>query len=134
MLFLGSDVLTAMDVSRMDLQAELITMSACSTGRVSSRAEGFMRAFTALGVPAMVASLWDVDDRTTAFLMDAFYARLSEQPDIAQAMAHAMRSARERWDNPFYWAPFILIGRTRLGESWKFFRSTCTNTGISQTT
>jgi CHAT domain-containing protein len=133
MLFLGSDVLTAMDVSRMNLQAELITMSACSTGRGSARVEGFMRAFTTLGVPAMVASLWDVDDRTTAVLMDAFYARLSEQPDTALALADAMKYARERYDDPFYWAPFILIGRTRLGESWNFFRSICTNTGISQT-
>jgi CHAT domain-containing protein len=131
MLFLGSDVLTVRDISQLDLQAELITLSACSTGRGTGRLEGFMRAFTVLGIPSLVASFWDVNDESTALLMNAFYSSLAEQPDIAQALRDAMFCVRNHSDDPYHWAPFSLIGRTRLREPWKSFHNSCTNLPMS---
>ena len=73
--------LYARDVADLPLQAELVTVSACrSAGERVYAGEGlvgFAWAFLRAGARRVIAGLWDVDDRSTADLMDAMYARLA---------------------------------------------------------
>ena len=118
LLMLGSDAMMGTDLSHLDLKAQLVTMSACSTARTwmgaANETTGLVRAFLLLSVPSMVGSLWDVQDRSTACLMDHFYALLQSSSDIAGSLRNAALRTRERFEHPFYWAPFILIGKTNV--------------------
>ena len=63
----------------------------------------------------MLATLWEVDDRSTVDLMKIFYTHLEEagaNDDKAVALADAQRTLRssESYQHPYYWAPFVLVG------------------------
>jgi CHAT domain-containing protein len=62
----------------------------------------------------VLVSLWDVDDRSTATFMTAFYGHLIAEKDIALAMQMTVREMRERYPAPYQWAPFLVIGKTEL--------------------
>ena len=104
------------DVFKLPLQAELVTLSACRSALGKPlRGEGLLgltRGFFFAGARRVVASLWEVDDRATAVLMDKFYGALAERRDAADALATAQRALRRdpRWNAPFYWAGFVLMG------------------------
>lgn len=108
------------EVSRLNLGADLVVLSACQTALGPEiRGEGIVslaRAFMHAGVPRVVASLWKVDDAATAALMARFYtALLIEGRAPAEALAQAQRDlAREpRWRSPYFWAAFSLYGEWR---------------------
>jgi len=67
------------DFLSFELNADLVVLSGCNTGRLSSRAElsGMTSTIMLSGVPSVVASLWNVDDEVTAQLMEAFYSYLN---------------------------------------------------------
>jgi CHAT domain-containing protein len=100
------------------LNADLVVLSACNTGLGKlSRGEGLVgisRAFLYAGVPSLVVSLWSVDDESTSILMESFYQHLSEGLNKKQALRQAkldyLEAARRDKRDPFYWAPFILVG------------------------
>ena len=73
---------------------------------------GLTSAFLTAGAPAVVATLWPVDDRTTERLMDAFYSELGRGATIAAALraAQAVVRADPTTRHPFYWAGFVAIG------------------------
>jgi CHAT domain-containing protein len=71
---------------------------------------GLVRGLLHAGAKSLLLSLWDVHDRSTAELMQSFYARLWHESDKASALGGAMRELRERHPHPYYWAPFVLIG------------------------
>lgn len=107
--------LTLSEIERLTLDANLVTLSACKTGLGEELAgEGLMslgRAFIDAGAHAVVVSLWDVDDRATALFMEDFYQLLSQGVKKAEALATAKRNLQRRgYSNPFFWAPFVLIG------------------------
>ena len=98
-----------------DLRCQLVVLSGCETG-VSEIAPGdeivgLARGFFAAGAPALLVSLWAVDDATTAALMECFYARLSAGDRPAAALRHAQRELLARHPHPFFWSPFVLFGR-----------------------
>jgi CHAT domain-containing protein len=119
------------EIIGLDLDADLVTLSACQTGLGSGHfAEipagddfvGLTRAFLYAGSDAVLATLWEVDDASTAQLMQQFYARLrvsAETPadrfDRAGALAQAQRRLRatKQYRHPYYWAPFVLMGTNR---------------------
>ncbi len=91
-------------------------MSACrSAGERTYSGEGlvgFAWAFLRGGARRVVAGLWDVDDKSTAELMDGLYAGLAAGEPAAQALREAKltllrRGGRPR--SPYYWAPFELF-------------------------
>jgi len=103
--------LTASEIYDMNLQAELVVLSACQSGLGNLTGDGVIglsRAFIAAGTPSVLVSLWNVPDDSTNLLMTRFYQQLQRNPDKAQALRQAMLSMTTR--NPLDWAAFTLIG------------------------
>ena len=112
------------EILDLKLDSDLVTLSACQTGMGSGFfAEipagddfvGLTRAFLQAGSGSVLATLWEVDDRSTVDLMVEFYQRLEEpgaKYDKAVALANAQRTQRssDKYEHPYYWAPFILVG------------------------
>jgi CHAT domain-containing protein len=108
--------LYARDVADLPLRAELVTVSACrSAGERAYAGEGlvgFAWAFLRAGARRVIAGLWDVDDRSTAELMNALYARLATGERAPDALREAKLMLLARGDNfskPYYWGPFQLF-------------------------
>ena len=97
----------------MDLNAYLVVLSACQTGlghlTDGDELVGLSRAFIYAGTPSVVSSLWMVEDESNSFLMDQFYAHLKKN-DKAKSLRMAQLESLEKYEHPFYWAPFVLIG------------------------
>jgi CHAT domain-containing protein len=109
----GQDKLYARDVAERTLGAELVTISACrSAGERTYAGEGligFAWAFLRAGARQVVAGLWDVDDHSTAALMDALYADVAKGTPVPDALRAAKLSLMNRGGHvakPYYWAPF----------------------------
>lgn len=102
------------DVYDLRTAAGLITLSGCGTGLSSIVAGdellGLIRGFLYAGATAIVLSLWDIHDRTTAELMKTFYGYLTEKQTIAGSLRSAMLDIRKAHPHPYYWAPFLLVG------------------------
>lgn len=59
-----------------------------------------------------MASLWNVNDKTTALLMAEFYRQWLSGKPMQQALHEAQKSLRQSYPSPFYWAPFFLLDDT----------------------
>jgi CHAT domain-containing protein len=105
--------LYARDVAELPLRAELVTVSACrSAGETAYSGEGlvgFAWAFLRAGASRVIAGLWDVDDQSTAELMDRLYAQIA----AGETAPHALRAAKlaliakgGNYGKPYYWGPF----------------------------
>ncbi len=96
---------------------ELLVLSACQTAKGDNRATlGLAGMAVRSGARSTLATLWTVQDRSTATFMNAFYqGLLTEKLPRAEALRQAqlsfMRdSANLRHHHPYYWAPFVLVG------------------------
>jgi len=69
--------------------------------------------FLFAGAPAVIASLWRVDDASTAELFADFYKRLAAGTPKLQAFTEARRALRKKYPAPYHWAPFVYIGDPR---------------------
>jgi len=105
------------EVYNLQLNADLIVLSACETGLGKEiKGEGLIgltRGFMYSGAPRVVASLWNVDDLATAELMKLFYQRMLKDGLPAGASLRAAQielSRQKRWASPYYWAGFVLHG------------------------
>lgn len=105
------------DILGLKLNAELVTLSACETGLGKlERGEGVLgltRAFLVAGSRSVIVSLWKVNDRSTALLMERFYKGLLQKGmEREDALAEAKRALMKEGEtrSPFYWAPFVLVG------------------------
>lgn len=106
-------LLTAGEIVDLKLNAELVVLSACDTGRGKITGDGVIglsRALISAGVPSVLVSLWSVPDAPTAQLMTEFYKNLQKNPDKAQALRQAMLTTMNNNPNPVDWAAFTLIG------------------------
>lgn len=105
--------LTSEEILNLKLQAQLVVLSAGDTALGKITADGVIglsRAFFSAGVSSVIGSLWNVSDSATAFLMTEFYQKISENPDKAAALRHAMLATMKKYPNPSDWAAFTLIG------------------------
>ena len=103
------------DIINFDLQAELVVLSACDTGRGRITGDGVIglaRSFMGAGVPSLVVSLWAIPDAPTALLMTEFYQQREQGQDTAQALRQAMLETQKTHPHPRNWAAFTLIGET----------------------
>lgn len=117
-------ILTAREISRTDLRSvNLVVLSACQTGLGTVTGDGvfgLQRSFKKAGCQTLLMSLWKVDDRATAMLMENFYQRLTEGHTMQASLHMAQKAVRDYapdaakpdshpFANPFYWGGFILL-------------------------
>jgi CHAT domain-containing protein len=112
---LGDSWFTAFDLFSMECQSNLVTLSSCQSGmnEVTGNDEllGLMRGFLYAGARSLLVSLWNVNDESTSALMAEFYRQWQNAPSKSSALRSAMLAVRDRYPNPFFWAPFLLVGR-----------------------
>jgi CHAT domain-containing protein len=94
---------------------ELLVLSACETAEGDRRAAlGLAGVAVRAGARSTLATLWQVNDKSTAELMAQFYETLSNPGDSTATKAKALQSAQlklvRRYAAPFYWAPYVLVG------------------------
>lgn len=109
------NILSSQEVASMNLTGtQLAVLSACETGLGASNMEGvygLQRGFKQAGVRSLCASLWSVNDLSTAQLMQSFFRQwLSGKKGMTmqQAMITVMKEQRARTPEPYYWAPFVI--------------------------
>lgn len=111
-------VLQMGEIMRLKLNADLVTLSACSTGLgklVNGEGVlGLTRAFFYSGARNLTVSLWNVNDASTSALMKAFYENLNNGVSKAEALRKAkltlLHNKESVWHAPYYWAAFVLVG------------------------
>jgi len=112
---LGDGYLNLYDLYQMRLDARLVTLSGCATGMnfVSAGDEllGLQRGLFCAGATTLLLSLWDVHDQSTAQLMQHFYRDYIRTNDMAGALQRAMQQLRRQNPHPYFWAPFVLVGK-----------------------
>ncbi|HNH82775.1 MAG TPA: CHAT domain-containing protein, partial [Acidobacteriota bacterium] len=109
--------LRAIDLYNLNLNAELVTLSACETGLGKDiRGEGLVgltQGFFYAGAKRVTVSLWSVSDKATADLMTRFYTKMLR---AKMTPAAALRAAQlellrgKQWSAPYFWAPFVIQG------------------------
>jgi CHAT domain-containing protein len=125
-LLFSDGMLQTYEIFNMDIDAELTVLSACQTGLGELKAGeglvGLTRAFMYAGSPSVLVSLWPVSDLSTADFMKRFYRNLNKGITKAEALRETKIWMKEKsyhtdehgnvikHDDPFYWAPFILVG------------------------
>jgi CHAT domain-containing protein len=112
---LGDGYLNLYDLYQMRLNAKLVTLSGCATGMnfVAAGDEllGLQRGLFCAGATTLLLSLWDVHDESTAQLMGYFYQNYIQSADMARSLQRSMQELRHKKPHPFYWAPFVLVGK-----------------------
>jgi CHAT domain-containing protein len=104
------------DLLQHDLSYELVTLSACETGRANvaggDELIGLGRGFLYAGASALIASMWQVADHSTLGLMQHLYRALSAGESKAAALRSAQLAAlhQSTQSHPAFWGPFQLVG------------------------
>ena len=110
---------TVADLYSLHLDADLVTLSACETGvgQLASGDEmiGLIRGFLYAGSRNIVTTLWEVDDRATAELMEAFYQAATGMP-LHLALRAAQIKTRAGFPQPLFWSGLQMTGESESGE------------------
>ena len=126
----GQDgILDAREISNMELRADLVVISACRSGEGDivggEGVVGLSWALMAAGAPSSIVAKWSVDDPASAVLMPLLYRNLlnKETPrskaealrraQLSLLAKHSKNSKASKYANPYYWAPFVLMGDWR---------------------
>ena len=110
----GEDgIVTANDIAGYNLgQTDMVVLSACETGLGALKSDGvfgLQRGFKKAGAGAIIMSLWSVADQPTQEMMSRFYAEWVKSGDKYDAFSRARAYIRQKYNNPEYWAAFILL-------------------------
>jgi CHAT domain-containing protein/tetratricopeptide (TPR) repeat protein len=118
-------LLTASQVVGLDLDADLVVLSACNSGgpggtTAGESLSGLARAFFYAGARSLEVTHWSVNDQVAAFLVADTLRRLRENPNLGIAgalrdaqvamLADAGKGLPAEIAHPFFWAPFAVIG------------------------
>jgi CHAT domain-containing protein len=112
----NNDELTAREILRLNCNAKLVTLSACESGKSevkpSDELLGFIRSFLYSGASSLIVSLWKCDIDQTRLLMINFYKFIKKGYNTAKALQQAQIEImnNDEYENPHFWAPFILVG------------------------
>ncbi len=123
----GEPELRADRVASMSIRAQLVVLASCTTiGEAVLAGEGvagMATAFLAAGAPTVVATLWPVDDRATAYFTREFYEGLADGLTVGDAVGRAQRdlAKQARFRDPRFWAGYVVVGNpaTRVGLTRK---------------
>jgi CHAT domain-containing protein len=104
-----------LQTTQVQTPIELLTLSACQTAEGDERAAlGLAGVAVRAGARSTLASLWSIDDQSSAFLMIEFYRQLIDNPSLSKSQA--LRQAQLKlvthpnYKHPSYWAPYVLLG------------------------
>ena len=111
-------ILRMPEIFNLELNADLVVLSACRTGLGKLiKGEGMVgltRAFMYAGTPRVAVSLWEVNDLATADFMKAFYRHMKAGESAGMALRAAklsmIHSGARDYRHPYFWAPFVLVG------------------------
>ena len=117
---LENNYLQVYEISKMNLNANLVVLSACETGygkfEEGNGIASLARAFMYAGTPSLVVSLWQVNDDATSYIMKTMYENLSKGMSKSAALSQAklvyIQSSKGFVGHPAFWAAFIQIGNT----------------------
>jgi CHAT domain-containing protein/Tfp pilus assembly protein PilF len=130
-----NNFLHAYEISKMQLNADLVVLSACETGfgkfEKGNGTASLARAFMYAGVPALIVSLWEVNDGSTKILMQLFYSNLAAGMDKSEALRQAklkyINDANGSAAHPAFWSAFVQVGDSEPinmyggGSKWLFW-------------
>ena len=113
-----NNFLHAYEISKMELNADLVVLSACETGygkfEKGNGIASLARAFMYAGAPSLVVSLWQVNDASTAIIMQSFYEYLAQGKTKSGALRQAkldyLKEAEGIKAHPAFWSAFIQLG------------------------
>jgi CHAT domain-containing protein len=108
-------LVSAEKLQGLDLKGtDLVVLSACETGvgdvRTGEGVFGLKRAFILSGARTVVLSLWSVPSQETTQLMQSFYTLLAQGRPKSEALRQAKLALKQENANPFFWAPFVMVG------------------------
>jgi len=117
--------LHAYEIYNLPLRAELAVLTACETGvGKESSSEGVLsmaHGFAYAGCPSLVMSLWEIDEKTSAQIIETFYENLAEgmakNEALRQAKLTYLKTANGELKNPYYWSGLVLFGNAAPVES-----------------
>lgn len=124
-LQLAGEPLFMDDLLQYDMSYELVTLSACETGRArvapGDELIGLGQGFLYGGASSLIASLWRIDDGITLSLMEHLYRELRAGRSKAGALRSAQCAASEGQQHPAFWGAFALIGNPDALSRWDSF-------------
>jgi len=104
------------EIMALRLNSEIVALTACKTGTGNYvRGEGTMflgRAFQTSGARTVLVSLWNIGEEASIDLIKSFFNYLRAGRGKLEALNQARTAIREKWEHPFFWASFILVGET----------------------
>jgi CHAT domain-containing protein len=115
----GSDgVLTSLEALGLQLNGtDLVVLSACETGvgeiRQGEGVNGLRGSFIQAGANSVLSTLWEISDSGTMEFMTRFYPPIIEGKNPQTSLQKTQREFinSDEWSHPFYWAPFVMVGR-----------------------
>jgi CHAT domain-containing protein/Tfp pilus assembly protein PilF len=112
----GDNLLTSSEMYGLELDAELVVLSACQTGKGTLKAGegiiGLTRGLLYAGARNLMVSQWNVNDASTAELMTKFYSKILSGQSNRQALREAkLELLNSKFACPHYWSAFVLVGR-----------------------
>ncbi|HLG57667.1 MAG TPA: CHAT domain-containing tetratricopeptide repeat protein [Vicinamibacterales bacterium] len=113
---LGDTYLNVYDLYRLRLRADLVALSGCATGaNVAAAGDellGITRGLFCAGAQTLLLSLWNVHDESTSAFMTLLYGRIARGAAPVTALRDTMLDLRAKYPHPYYWAPFVLTGKS----------------------
>jgi len=128
--FISEGWINTADIYNLNLNAKLTVLSACNTGIGQlKKGEGIMslaRGFQYAGCPAIIMSLWEVEDNAGTKIMSSFYKNFksgkAKDESLREAKLEYLKSANSRQAHPHYWLSFVSIGdNSPLYKSYDFY-------------
>ena len=113
-LLMNDEALSAFTVSTMDLKhTELAVLSACESALGAqvhgAGTHGLIRAFQIAGVKRVIAAMWKVSDKATAYFMGKFYQQLVKHNNYAESLVYARQQTRIKFPEPRDWGGFLIF-------------------------
>lgn len=103
------------EIYNTKLNADLVVLSACQTAKGKMEKgegiQGLSRAFFCAGTKSVLASLWNINDKSTAEFMRHFYQYLAQGKTKQEALRLTkIKMLSSKYNHPYYWAAFVLVG------------------------
>lgn len=112
--------LHAYEIYNLSLRAELAVLTACETGvgkqQKSEGVRSLAHCFAYAGCPSIVMSLWQIDEKTSSFIIEDFYKNLAagmpKNTALREAKITYLKTANDEMTAPYFWAGMVLVGNT----------------------